>query len=58
MGLIYKHGDRLHGTFFLVPELAEQLILGADFFQRWKIKLDPETEDIIVDPKALKIKLV
>jgi predicted aspartyl protease len=52
------NGYRLHGTFILIPKLTEELILGADFFQRWKIKLDPETEDIIIDPKSLKIKLV
>jgi predicted aspartyl protease len=51
-------GYRLHWNFYVVPSLTEELILGADFFQRWKIKLDPETERIIVDPKALKVKLV
>ena len=51
-------GVRVHWTFIVVPELTEQLIIGADFFQRWKIKLDPETEKIIFDPKALRLKLV
>lgn len=51
-------GVRLHWTFIVVPDLTEQVIIGADFFQRWKIKLDPETERIIFDPKALKLKLV
>lgn len=52
------NGYRLHWTFYVVPELTEELILGADFFQRWKIKLDPEKEKIIIDPKALQVKLV
>jgi len=51
-------GMRLHWTFIAVSDLTEQVIIGADFFQRWKIKLDPETEKIIFDPKALKLKLV
>jgi predicted aspartyl protease len=51
-------GYRLHWTFHIVPPLTEELILGADFLQRWKIKLDPESERIIIDPKALKLKLV
>ncbi len=51
-------GHRLPWTFIIVPELTEELIIGADFFQRWKIKLEPETESIIIDPSALKIQLV
>jgi predicted aspartyl protease len=51
-------GVRLHWTFIVIPNLTEEAIIGADFFQRWKIKLDPETEEIIFDPKALKLKLV
>jgi len=51
-------GVRLHWTFIVVSDLTEQVIIGADFFKRWKIKLDPETEKIIFDPKALKLKLV
>ncbi|MDI6886883.1 MAG: hypothetical protein QMD22_11210, partial [archaeon] len=41
-----------------VPNLSEELIIGSDFLQRWKIKLDPESEKIIIDPRALKLKLV
>jgi hypothetical protein len=48
----------VHWTFIVVPDLNEQVIIGADFFQRWKVKLDPETEDIIFDTKALKLKLI
>ena len=43
--------------FLVVPNLSEELIIGADFLQRWKIKLDPENEKIIIDEKALKLKL-
>ena len=51
-------GFNLFWHFLVVPNLSEELIIGADFLQRWKIKLDPETERIIIDPKALKLKLV
>ncbi|HIC92186.1 MAG TPA: hypothetical protein EYP21_09045 [Syntrophaceae bacterium] len=50
-------GYRLHWTFIVISGLSEEVIVGADFFQRWKIKLDPETEKVIIDPKALRIKL-
>jgi len=49
-------GFNLFWHFLVVPNLSEELIIGADFLQRWEIKLDPEM--IIIDPKALKLKLV
>jgi hypothetical protein len=51
-------GYRMPWAFMVVPELTEELILGADFFQILKIKLDPETEEIIIDPSALEIQLI
>lgn len=51
-------GYSLFWHFLCVPELSEELIIGADFLQRWKIKLDPENEKLIIDPKALRLKLV
>ena len=51
-------GYNLFWHFLVVLNLSEELIIGADFLQRWKIKLDPENEKIIIDPKALKLKLV
>lgn len=58
VSLIELNGHLLPWSFIMVPELTEELILGADFFQVLKIKLDPETEEIIVDPAALKTQLV
>lgn len=54
---IYLNGYRMHWSLNVFPSLTEEVILGADFFQRYKIKLDPESEKVIVDPKALKVKL-
>jgi predicted aspartyl protease len=50
-------GFNLFWHFLVVPDLLEELIIGADFLQRWKIRLDPENEKIIIDEKALKLKL-
>lgn len=55
---IEVEGYNLFWHFLVVPNLSEELIIGADFLQRWKIKLDPESEKIIIDPRALKLKLV
>jgi predicted aspartyl protease len=56
--LVELDGYSLPWSFIVVPELTEELIIGADFFQIWKIKLDPETEEIIIDPSAMKIQLI
>jgi len=56
--LVELDGHRVPWTFIVVPGLTESLILGADFFQLYRIKLDPETEEIIIDPSALEIQLI
>lgn len=50
-------GHKLPFYFLVVQELPYELIVGADFFQKWKIKLDPLAEDFIIDEKALEIIL-
>ncbi len=51
-------GHFLAHMFLVVPNLPYEVIIGADFLQRWKIKLDPATEDFIIDERALEIILV
>ena len=51
-------GHKLSFYFLVVAELPYEVIVGASFFQNWKIKLDPVTEDFIIDEKALEIMLV
>lgn len=41
----------------VVKELAEEMIIGADMMQRWKIRLDLEQEEAHVDPSALRFRL-
>jgi len=48
----------LADVYFVVGELPYEIIIGADFLQKWKIKLDPATEGFILDEKALEITLV
>lgn len=45
-------------SLLVADELSEELIIGADTLQHWKIKLDPEHEDVIIDKKVLDLKLV
>lgn len=58
IGDVFLNGTALFTTLLVVPNLTEELILGADFFQRWKIRLNPESEEVILDQDALKLKLV
>ena len=51
-------GHALAHMFLVFPGLADELIIGADFLQRWKIRLDPATEEFIIDEEALKIVLI
>ena len=51
-------GHKWFFHFLVVPELPYSVIIGADFFQKWKIKLNPVAEEFIIDEKALKIMLV
>lgn len=49
---------RQTGLFYIVPHLSEELLLGADFLQRWHIKFEPRRRRIEVDPKALRLTAV
>ena len=55
---IWLDGHPLQWVFYVIDGLTEPAIVGADFLQIWKIKLDPEHETLILDPSALKLKLV
>ena len=51
-------GKRFTALFFVVPGLTEELVLGADFMQRWHLRLEPRRRRVILDPKALQLKAV
>jgi hypothetical protein len=51
-------GYNLNFLFLVIPELPYEIIIGADFLQKWKIRLDPVDEDFTLDEKALEIILV
>jgi hypothetical protein len=53
----YIDDVRLSDEFYLVPTLSEEAILGVNTFQKWRIKLDFESDKVIVDPKVAKAML-
>ena len=49
-------GTPLMHRFFVVDDLAEELIIGADMMQRFKISLDLDNESVTIDPRALYLR--
>lgn len=47
----------LSDEFMIVPELSEEIIIGATTMQKWRIKLDFEHDAVIVDPRVAKLIL-
>lgn len=43
--------------FLVLPNLSEDVIIGAYTMQKWKIKLDFELDAIITNPKVARLKL-
>lgn len=50
---IEMNGVTLEHRFFVLDDLAEEIIIGADLMQIWKISLDLENETVDIDPRAL-----
>lgn len=46
-------GTTLRHTFYVMDDLAEEIIIGADLMQTWKISLDMEKEEVAIDPRIL-----
>lgn len=54
----YVDGNRLSDEFMLIPNLAEQVIIGAATLQKWRIKLDFEHDQVIIDPRVTHLRLL
>ena len=48
----------LSDEFLVIPGLSEEAIIGAATMQKWRIKLDFEHDQVIVDPKVAKMQLI
>jgi hypothetical protein len=57
--LDFYHDDiRLSDEFLVVPGLSEEVIIGANTMQKWRLKLDFEHDTVIVDPRVAKLILI
>ncbi len=51
-------GYRFSDEFMLIPDLSEQVIIGAATLQKWRLKLDFEHDEVIIDPRVTKLRLM
>lgn len=51
-------GIRIFHQLIAVKDLGEEMIIGTDILQRWRIELNPEREDILIDKKVTELKLM
>ena len=54
----YLNGYRFSDEFMLIPNLSEPLIIGAATMQKWRLKLNFETDEVIIDPRVTKLRLL
>lgn len=54
----YINDVLLSDEFLVVRDLSEDAIIGAATLQKWRIKLDFEHDQVIVDPKVAKLQLI
>jgi len=55
---IIVNGFTISDEVVVVEDLSEELLLGASTVQKWRIRLDLEKGDVIIDPRAVRLKLV
>ena len=54
----YLDGYRFSDEFMLIDSLSEPVVIGAATMQKWRLKLNFETDEVIVDPRVTKLRLL
>ncbi len=49
-------GTTLNHAFYVADDLAEELVIGADMMQKFRITLDMDSEAVSIDPRALYLR--
>ena len=52
----YIDGYRFSDEFMVLPGLSEEVIIGAKTTQAWRLKLDFEKEEVIIDPRVTRLR--
>ena len=51
-------GYRFSDEFMVISRLSSQLIIGAATMQKWRFKLDFEADEVIIDPRVTRLRLL
>ena len=54
----YLDGYRFSDEFMLIPGLSEPVIIGAATLQKWRMKLDFENDEVLIDPRVTKLRIL
>ena len=54
----HLNGYRFSDEFIVIEELSERVIIGAKTLQSWRLKLDFENDEVVIDPRVTKIRLL
>ena len=54
----YINGYRFSDEFMLIPNLSEEVIIGAATLQKWRMKLNFETDEVIINPRVTKLRFL
>lgn len=54
----YIDGYRFSDEFMLIEDLSEPVIIGAATLQKWRLKLDFDNDEVVIDPKVTKLRLI
>ncbi len=59
VGLLFElKGVSILHQFIVARHLSEEVIIGTDLMQFWKIRPAPVREDVLIDKKLIQLKLV
>lgn len=54
----YLNGYLFSDEFMIIPSLSEPVIIGVATLQKWRMKLDFENDEVIIDPRVTKLRLL
>ena len=54
----YLNGYHFSDEFMVIPDLSEDVIIGTVTMQKWRFKLDFEHDEVIIDPRVTRLRLL
>ena len=54
----HLNGYRFSDEFMVIPDLSSEVIIGAATMQKWRFKLDFEADEVIIDPRVTRLRLL